>query len=78
MYVFQLLYFLIAIDEFRVSVVLLRYNFLFMSNLCADRLESVSLPRRQTRLIWRRSQMHKDYLCIPIEDIAKALLCLSI
>jgi hypothetical protein len=58
-YVFQLLHFLISIDEFRVSVILLRYTFFISSKLYADRLGSVSFPRRQTHPIYMQN------LCIP-------------
>ena len=73
MYVFQLLHFLISIDEFRVFQVLLQYTFFYLvETMRRSPRECVTSQTPNTRPIWRRS------LCIPIEDTAKAPLCLSL
>ena len=71
--VFQLLHFLISIDEFCVFQVLLQYTFFYLvENMCRSPRECVTSQTPNTRPIWQRS------LCIPIEDMAKAPLCLSL
>ena len=72
-YVFWLLHFLISIDEFRAFQVLLQYTFFYLvETMRRSPRECVTSQTPNTCRIWRRS------LCIPIEDTAKAPLCLSL